>query len=138
VLSSESIGRIDVLKVDVDGFDGEVLAGAMRILKKDRPGVIFEWHPVLYEKTGNSWRAPFEVLDECGYTGLLWYTNEGFFSHFTKVNDFESFEKAALLCLGTKAAGILHYDIVALPRDAANRWLETAELSIQKRRLSHF
>jgi hypothetical protein len=122
----------------VDGFDGEVLAGATRTLKGDKPGVIFEWHPVLYEKTGNDWRTPFEVLKLCGYKTLLWYTNEGHFNHFSGLNDTDMIVKMAALCLGEKAAGILHYDIVALPPDAAERWLSTAELEIQGRRRSYY
>ena len=47
VLSLDCNCSIDVLKIDVDGFDGEVLSGAANVLARDRPCVIFEWHPDL-------------------------------------------------------------------------------------------
>ena len=35
----------DVVKIDVDGFDGRVLAGGTKFLGSVYPSVIFEWSP---------------------------------------------------------------------------------------------
>lgn len=36
---------VDLIKVDVEGFEGEVLAGAERILREQRPDLFVEVHP---------------------------------------------------------------------------------------------
>ena len=57
----------DVIKVDTDGFDGAVLAGAARTLSAHTPDVVFEWHPRLLVETGNPLLEAFEVLRSHGY-----------------------------------------------------------------------
>ena len=53
---------IDVLKIDVDGFDGKVLAGAVETLHRCRPSVLFEWHPKSIAATRNDPLCAFETL----------------------------------------------------------------------------
>jgi FkbM family methyltransferase len=38
-------GRVDFLKIDVEGYEGEVLSGAHRILAEERPALFLEVHP---------------------------------------------------------------------------------------------
>lgn len=38
-------GRIDFVKIDVEGFEYEALQGLQDILKTDQPAVVFEWRP---------------------------------------------------------------------------------------------
>ena len=76
--------NIDVLKVDVDGFDGEVLAGSTLILQASKPAVIFEWHPMLLRRTGNDPQRAFSALNDAGYDRFLWFNNLGTFSHFSE------------------------------------------------------
>jgi FkbM family methyltransferase len=66
VLADQGFGP-DVVKVDTDGYDGAVLAGALETLARHRPTVVFEWHPALLERTGNPLLEPFEVLRAAGY-----------------------------------------------------------------------
>ena len=135
------IGRqahIDILKIDVDGYDGQVLAGSRSILATDKPYVIFEWHPLLYEKSAQSWTQPFEVLTSSGYSEFAWFNKYGHFSHFTVGLATQHTQLMAQLCLGGKHDVDWHYDIVALPRDSVVRPVPLAELSYAKRRPSPF
>jgi FkbM family methyltransferase len=106
---------IDVLKIDTDGFDGKVLSGATDLLAKHQPSVIFEWHPILLQGTGQEWSLPFEVLSAHGYTWFVWFTKEGQFSHID-----HGFDRAATSVLGGLARDDAmprsdwHYDVVAL------------------------
>ena len=114
------LGRVDsspvgVLKVDTDGFDGPVLAGATRTLTTDRPAVIFEWHPILIERTGNELQEPFRVLTAAGYSRFVWFDKEGRFSHVMHGHDTDAVTDLAALCLlGDDWRTDWHYDVVAL------------------------
>lgn len=46
-LLSAADGRVDLLKIDVDGYEGHVLRGAREILESDRPSLFIELHPEL-------------------------------------------------------------------------------------------
>jgi FkbM family methyltransferase len=136
LFSSNKVSSVDMLKVDVDGFDGLVLSGAQEILKRDKPGVIFEWHPSIWAETKTDTRLPFNVLESCGYKNLIWFTNEGFFSGFSEVNNSALLNKMEKLCLSRRSNPYLHYDLVALPDDAADYWLDVAELIAWKSKVS--
>ncbi|MGD9948924.1 MAG: FkbM family methyltransferase [Desulfobulbus sp.] len=112
-LETEIVEDIDVIKIDVDGFDGRVLMGARDLLKRCHPAVIFEWHPILCQQTGNNWTDHFDVLIGCGYTKFVWYSKFGKFSHFTFNYSFDEVAALAEYCLGEIEAD-WHYDIIAL------------------------
>jgi FkbM family methyltransferase len=40
-------GRVDLLKIDVDGYEGFVLEGAQGLLERERPALFLELHPQL-------------------------------------------------------------------------------------------
>jgi FkbM family methyltransferase len=68
---------VDVLKSDVDGFDGAVIAGATDLIERCQPVVVFEWHPVLYERAHNDPAEPFDVLGTLGYDDFRWFDRTG-------------------------------------------------------------
>lgn len=43
VVSSLGIGRVDVIKIDVEGFERQVLNGLAKTIRQYRPVVFFEW-----------------------------------------------------------------------------------------------
>jgi hypothetical protein len=45
----KGIERIDFVKLDVDGNEAGVLAGAANTLRRFRPRVLMEWAPCLFE-----------------------------------------------------------------------------------------
>jgi hypothetical protein len=107
----------DVIKVDTDGFDGKVLAGATGLLSRDRPAVIFEWHPLLCHATNNNWWLAFEVLAASGYDEFVWFTKYGAFSHIDHGYSRSKLQTLADMCLqGRGPDPDWHYDVVALPR----------------------
>jgi FkbM family methyltransferase len=106
---------LDVLKTDTDGFDGKVLAGAVELLAVHHPAVIFEWHPKLYQATGNDWMRPFSVLDANGYDRYVWFSKFGELSHTQHGADPRGVDSLAAICLGDTGPTLdWHYDIVAL------------------------
>jgi FkbM family methyltransferase len=113
-LSEKWQGAIDILKTDVDGFDGKVLAGAKTTLLKHRPAVIFEWHPKLTVGCGNDPSQAFEVLQSCGYNRFLWFNNNGTFSHFSESVPVAMLKKNCDYLLGINSRGDEHFDVIAL------------------------
>jgi FkbM family methyltransferase len=49
--------HLDCVKIDVEGAEGEVLAGMRRLLRETRPAVVIEFH----DEAG--WRGRYELLD---------------------------------------------------------------------------
>lgn len=127
--------EIDLLKIDVDGFDGRVLLGAADLLNRSHPSVIFEWHPILCQQTGNNWTDHFKVLVSSGYSRFLWFTKFGYFSHFSTGNSESDVNALAEYCLANVSKD-WHYDIVALHDTSRISTIELANLSFAETRPS--
>ena len=52
ILEEEGVGRVDVIKIDVEGHEIDVLAGLQRTIKRDRPVVVFEFQPHFLQAQG--------------------------------------------------------------------------------------
>lgn len=128
----------DILKVDVDGFDGQVLLGSQRLLERDQPAVIFEWHPELCRAAGNNWIDHFDALEEYGYHQFIWYSKFGRWSHLMAGIDRPTIDLLADLCLRSRAYYDWHYDVIALPPDSPLAPLALAELGYARRRPSRY
>ena len=130
--------KLDLLKIDVDGYDGQVLLGAKEILNRLKPAVIFEWHPILCRRTGNNWTDHFNSLDSAGYNSFIWFNKFGEFSHFSNGYDPVTIERLADLCFSTQSYPDLHYDVIALPPQSRISPRELADASNAKRKKSAY
>ena len=52
-LDDLKLKKCDFIKVDTDGFDCEVLRGAIKTIEKFKPTIIFEYHPSFWEEKGD-------------------------------------------------------------------------------------
>lgn len=134
VLDGAGGPAVDVLKIDTDGFDGKVLAGATALLGAHRPAVIFEWAPRVYDATGQARHRPFEVLAAARYRWFVWFDKYGVFSHVDDGYHPAPVDVLAELCLSDRAPGPdWHYDVVALPDGSAVPPAELAALAHARR-----
>ena len=133
-----SVHPPDVIKIDVDGFDGKVLAGATQTLRQHKPAVIFEWDPSLCKQTGNDWLAHFKILENLEYTRYIWFTKYGDFSHFTTIMDTVAIKQLAKICLSGERDYNWHYDVVALHKASPIIDVNLAMMKFAKNRRSWY
>jgi FkbM family methyltransferase len=67
LLEENSINRVDVIKIDVEGAEELVLRGAIRSLTKYRPVVIFEFNPGCAVRLGLSPNGARDLLESLSY-----------------------------------------------------------------------
>ncbi len=104
--------KVDLIKIDVDGFDGKVINGAKRIIESNHPCLIFEWHPKLIKATGNNPLLPFETLYNLGYRTFVWFTKTGIFNHFTLDVEEECILFWEDICINNIYDEDMHFDII--------------------------
>ena len=122
-----SLGAPDVVKIDVDGFDGRVLAGGIKLLSSLRPSVIFEWSPQHLAATGNSCKQAFHTLIDCGYDRFMWFDKFGRFASVNKQVTDVDLQLLQDICLKSSLPD-WHYDVVALPAGSNVSLLSLAAL----------
>ena len=66
-LTAEFGVRPDLIKVDVEGFEYEVMRGAENVLQKVRPIMLIEIHPWQLKLSGSSDKALVALLESKGY-----------------------------------------------------------------------
>lgn len=49
IFDEGSLDRIDFIKIDVEGYEGEVLAGAARVIAHQHPRIFLEMHPAMLQ-----------------------------------------------------------------------------------------
>ena len=59
--------RVDFLKIDVEGAEGDVLDGAKRIIARDRPIIMMELRPTNMDMAGNDIEGYQRYIDAAGY-----------------------------------------------------------------------
>jgi hypothetical protein len=51
---ANNISRLDLIKLDVDGFESEVIAGGVDTFQRNRPMICMELAPYVLEERGSS------------------------------------------------------------------------------------
>jgi FkbM family methyltransferase len=138
IVKTHGIAKVDVLKIDVDGFDGKVLSGATELIQRSKPVVIFEWHPKLYRAADNDFFRPFEFLQQHGYRSFVWYTKSGGFSHLTDLVSEKQLATLNDICLNNTFDDDLHYDVVSWNSDDNFSAFDFANLNFSRKRPSAY
>lgn len=63
--------RPGIVKIDVQGMEADVIAGAAGLLSDRGPGLFFELSPMLDAGTGTRLDAAIDILQRCGYFAYL-------------------------------------------------------------------
>lgn len=69
IIAERDLARIDLIKIDVEGFERDVLLGARTTLARYRPRLIVEWHSACFTGRPGSAQALYDLLtEELGYS----------------------------------------------------------------------
>jgi FkbM family methyltransferase len=117
VLLENDFESPDLIKIDIDGFDGKAILGAIKTLKSCKPFVIFERSPPDFNLVGNNIYEPFEVLTSCDYDRFIWFTNLGEFSHIEFGFDRNSLRSMEKYCNMIHKVNGHHFDVIALHKN---------------------
>jgi FkbM family methyltransferase len=66
-LAKHRVGRVDFIKLDIDGFECSMLKGARRTLKRWRPAMVLELSPHQLDEQGGSIEELTQILRKAGY-----------------------------------------------------------------------
>lgn len=50
ILDNLNLPKIDFIKIDVEGYEWNVIKGSKKLIEKDKPNIIFEYNPDSYDK----------------------------------------------------------------------------------------
>lgn len=68
VVAAEGLERVDLVKIDVEGFEAEVIEGARTTIARYRPRLIVEWHSSFFKDRPEAAQALYGLLTgELGY-----------------------------------------------------------------------
>jgi FkbM family methyltransferase len=70
LVAMDAIDHVDLIKIDVEGFDAAVLAGAHDVLLRDRPYLLFEYTRDWWAKAGYSLEQVLAELRSVGYSTI--------------------------------------------------------------------
>lgn len=79
--------QVAFIKIDVEGREGEVLQGAIDVIRNNRPFIVFEYAPALLTDASI---CPFSVLESLGYQSYR-IEKKGFIFRNSKANLFARF-----------------------------------------------
>lgn len=66
-IDSFSFGHVDLLKIDVEGYEGSVVRGASKTIYEWEPVIVFEDNGLGPKFYGDAWIDPKHVLRDLGY-----------------------------------------------------------------------
>lgn len=102
LLRRSLLTRLDLIKIDVQGYEPFVFRGMQEILERLKPAVIFEYEDWAWKKSGGDLGEVSRMLLAAGYG--LWSLSE-------------SLGSRKALADGIAEVGLHHIEIVALPKD---------------------
>lgn len=73
-MASSGLSRVDLIKIDVQGYEARVLAGAVRLIEEGKPVLAFEYNPAQIEAAGDDHLGVLHGLGAAGYE--LYMANE--------------------------------------------------------------
>ena len=103
--------RIDLLKIDTDGHDFEVLAGARSVIQRDLPVVMFECDVFGNALYSEQVLEQLQYFQDCGYQQFMVYDNFGYLLGRYSLSDTGAFQHLLLYQL---TSPFLYFDILLM------------------------
>lgn len=120
---AEIHGRIDLIKIDTEGYDFSVLRSGPVLLSKYTPSLYFEWFPRLLIGLKEEVWDGFEYLGNLGYRYFVFFTNRG--DYYCKISDPDRSLLRSLASVIARGEQIEYFDVFAsTSEEICNKLLE--------------
>ena len=77
LVEETGVHGVDLVKIDIEGFEAPALRGGTALFTRERPTVIFEYTPAWWQRDGESLEDVFSLLRDCGYARFQEITRGG-------------------------------------------------------------
>lgn len=105
--------RVDFLKIDTDGFDVDVLIGALRLIESQEPWILYECDIALTLDGFDRHFEIFSALRSVGYERIIAFDN---FGNMLDSIGLDEHSRLRRLLLSQNAHGPIYYhDVLAVP-----------------------
>lgn len=68
IMVEENISKLDIIKIDVEGYEYNVLIGAKNTIKKFRPYILFEYDEIIWNRVSNDFNSVKIFFLELNYS----------------------------------------------------------------------
>jgi FkbM family methyltransferase len=97
-LSAKNIETIDFIKIDVEGFEPEVIKGLTTTIRKSNPIIVFEYDNEYQTRNNDSSLNPLHLLAKYDYT---FFTVDGY-GKCNRLTSFDNLTSAEIIALPAK------------------------------------
>jgi len=108
---AETYGRLDLIKVDTEGYDFSVLRSGSALLRNYSPSLYFEWFPRLLTGLNEEVWDGFEYLEHLGYRYFVFFTNQG--DYYCKIVTPDRLLLCSLAAVTNRGGQIEYFDVFA-------------------------
>jgi FkbM family methyltransferase len=85
IFAQSGLGRLDFVKIDVDGGEYDVLLGGEKTFLKHHPHILFEYSPGNYSRSGVALGMVQQCMKRWGYNLYFIHDFRGHFSHLSPI-----------------------------------------------------
>jgi len=114
-----SVANANVVKIDTDGNDFEVIAGAKRLLSRNLPVVFFECDAFENTNYVEDCMSALKYFKEIGYNYFLLYSNFGYFMGRYSLADLSPFKNLLFFQL---TSNFYYFDILVMKDEDVSRF----------------
>jgi len=114
VADHPAAARANVVKIDTDGYDFEVIAGARKLLSANQPALLFECADMKKPNYAEECLEALKLLEGAGYREALVYDNYGYLMGRYSLSDLRPFRNLLFYQLTSR----FHYFDVLCMKDA--------------------
>lgn len=114
--------RVNLIKIDTDGYDFRVLRGGLQAIARHRPAVLFEWDCSNNPGCWDEAQEIFSALTAVGYRQALLYDNLGYIQGLYDLPDSISLRQVWIHQL---LRPLDYYDVLVLPAEWMPAFVKT-------------
>jgi len=111
--------NIKCIKIDTDGFDVKILRGSTEHLKIVKPVLFIEYDMVLMKQVNEDGVSTLKMLNDLGYSDVMFYDNLGRFIVALKLDNVDSIQQMTNYICGYKGR-FTFYDLCIFHKDDAD------------------